>query len=193
MLVWLVNVCKALLKKESAGEGLSISSIRNYSIHFMITSPGYKCHPFQLFGCVLVLTITQFIPGECFCLLLGSPWGPRPVTAPWDPPEFSPSDTAESLGKLLEQTSLKNSQQSPHFLFLSLQILSAHLVPGLMWNAENISANTTDKILALKEVLFLWLNYCKEDTFAGRLLECLKGSKEFPVTADQWAMPKERK
>lgn len=130
MLVWLVNVCKALLKKESAGEGLSISSIRNYSIHFMITSPGYKCHPFQLFGCVLVLTITQFIPGECFCLLLGSPWGPRPVTAPWDPPEFSPSDTAESLGKLLEQTSLKNSQQSPHFLFLSLQILSAHLVPG---------------------------------------------------------------
>lgn len=43
------------------------------------------------------------------------------------------------------------------------------------------------------EVIFLWLNYCKEETFAGRLLEFLKGSKEFPVTADQWAMPKERK
>ena len=51
-----MNVCKALVKKESAGEGRSIS-IRNYSVYFTITSPGYKCHPFQLFGCVLVLTI----------------------------------------------------------------------------------------------------------------------------------------
>ena len=126
-----MNVCKALVKKESAGEGRSIS-IRNYSVYFTITSPGYKCHPFQLFGCVLVLTIILTIihSWRVFLSPSGVTLGSQASYSPLRPPEFSPSVTAESLGKLLEQTSLKNSQQSSHFLFLSLQILSAHLVPG---------------------------------------------------------------
>lgn len=46
------------------------------------------------------------------------------------PPEFFPSTIAESLGKLRTNVSQKTAN-SPLTFFSSLQILSAHLVPGI--------------------------------------------------------------